>query len=749
MKNLITKTVLIILLTTISKNINAEEHLIVFAANLESTGGVCREDHSGADLYSVQFDPDTKNVSNLKRLTNYADASEWFPSMSPDTKWIAYNYQKNLYNEVRLIHRKTGNETIIFEGGRFPEWIGNSELLISNKINGKKDVCRLILDLTTSSPTIKSIQRITNRNNCPGTSLASDAYPFPDEQQFVFHILRENEQPGAAIATINLDGTNFQRITDWDGSGHGVVNSTGQEIICSKSGSALPQVLRVEDNPITHKTISLPLNASDLFSYDERYQDMSKISYSYVAWANENYSLFLSTHGSSSNNSSSFSRLLYASFDNQWENPTIFDFSSAVEDLAGKNEKDFCTASSRKIPTESNQTGVVYVALFMHNEDFYHQHYPDYSLEENREAYIETRNQLLHFCEMIHQNNIPFNWETDWNFLYGVMKWDTPDVTVNTGGKNIVKYIHEDLNISVDPHSHENLGHNYADVAFLIDSLGVELTNVIGGHIWDPDDRNFKSWERFRTPLRGKKFPQALWKGDILMGHGTSKHVNDPAPSGVWKPKGIYEFWTHDSTGTVCAVGQYKSSVKGIHELLDLYDNGTVPAEKLLTTTIGINQFELDANYIGWYKQEIIKPLLVLQDSGQVKILLFEQLIELWKENYDSIGYLYNAPAPTNVISQESKPNQFNLKQNYPNPFNSSTEIRYQLSTVSVVELIIYDQLGRKVRTLKNTIESAGDHSTVWDGKDDVGNTVSSGIYFYKFAGKDGFEMVNKMLFLK
>ncbi|MBC8183523.1 hypothetical protein H8E88_20715 [candidate division KSB1 bacterium] len=245
MKNPFFKTVLILLFTFISQNITAEEYLVVFAANLESTGSVCREDPSGADLYSVHFDLLTKSVSDLKRLTNYNDASEWFPSLSPDTKWVAYNYQKIIYNEVRLINRETGFETVIFNGGRFPEWIGDSELLISNKrIKDEKDVYKVELDLTGDEPIVKSSQRITNRNNCPGTSLASDAYPFPDGQQFAFHILRENGQSGAAMATINLDGTNFQRITDWDGSGHGIVNSNGKEIICSTSAAPIPKLLR-------------------------------------------------------------------------------------------------------------------------------------------------------------------------------------------------------------------------------------------------------------------------------------------------------------------------------------------------------------------------------------------------------------------------------------------------------------------------------------------------------------------------
>jgi len=305
------------------------------------------------------------------------------------------------------------------------------------------------------------------------------------------------------------------------------------------------------------------------------------------------------------------------------------------------------------------------------------------------------------------------------------------------------------LNISVDPHSHENVGHNYADVAYLIDSLGVEPTSVIGGHIWDPDDRNFTNWERFTTPMQGQKFPWTSWKGDILMGHGTSKHVNDPAPSGVWKPKGIHDFWSHDSTGTVYAVGQYKSSIKGIIELINLYDSGIVPPEKLLTTTIGTNQFQLETNYIGMYEQTILKPLIELQDSGLVKIILFEELIDEWKEKYDSTGYIYNAPEPTDVKTQDNKICKFNLKQNYPNPFNSSTAISYQLTAISFVQMTIYNMNGKRVRVLSGGEKSPGYHTFAWEGKDDFGNSVSSGMYFYQLKTNDDFSVMHKMLMIK
>lgn len=157
----------------------------------------------------------------------------------------------------------------------------------------------------------------------------------------------------------------------------------------------------------------------------------------------------------------------------------------------------------------------------------------------------------------------------------------------------------------------------------------------------------------------------------------------------------------------------------------------------------------MDANYIGWDEQTIVKPLLALQDSGLVRILLFEQLIDEWRTIYDSTGYIYNAPDPTKVRTLESKPRKFCLKQNFPNPFNSVTAICYQLSATNFINLSIYDLLGRRVRTLVDKTEAAGNHSIVWDGRDESGQPVSSGVYFYKLMCKGNFEIGNNMLFLK
>ncbi len=93
--------------------------------------------------------------------------------------------------------------------------------------------------------------------------------------------------------------------------------------------------------------------------------------------------------------------------------------------------------------------------------------------------------------------------------------------------------------------------------------------------------------------------------------------------------------------------------------------------------------------------------------------------------------------------------NNFVLHQNYPNPFNLSTSINYQLTAVTHVKLIIYDIIGRKVRTLIDLKKTAGEHSVSWDGTDDFGNLVSSGMYFYQLKSDNNNSMMNKMLLIK
>ncbi len=96
-------------------------------------------------------------------------------------------------------------------------------------------------------------------------------------------------------------------------------------------------------------------------------------------------------------------------------------------------------------------------------------------------------------------------------------------------------------------------------------------------------------------------------------------------------------------------------------------------------------------------------------------------------------------------------PYSFSLEQNYPNPFNPSTTIRYVLpaqSGHSRATLTIYNQLGEVVRTLVNQQQGPGIHQVVWDGRNDSGEFVSSGIYFYQLRYGQ-YQETRKMIFMR
>jgi len=727
----------------IASPLAAQELLVIFAASLDNAGGVNGNDNSGADLYSVRFNPNTKTVSDLQRLTATAIEVEFFPSLSPDLKWVAYNHQRGGSNEIRLLHLESKRETNIFTGGRFPEWVNANELLVTYVSRDTQDVFLLELDLSNSTPKVLSRRQITDRTRCPDTSIGSDAFPFDNGSKLVFHVLRPNRQTGAAIAMINADGAGYRRLTDWNGSGHGVITADGRYIASSNSQTGKAALLEVKADTVLFNYLPLSPFGRDLVAYDSRYANVPVCSYAYQAWGGDERSLFHSVTGNNQNAGVALTRLLYTIFDAQWQNPQIVDFSTAVEKLAAKSGRDFSTASARLI-SSSPATGIVYVTLAMHNED---------NFPASQQIYLTSRANLIEFGKMLQRNKTPFNWESDWRFLNGVLQWDTPAVTASTNGKNIVRYLKEDLGLSVDPHSHENQGYNYTDVAHLIDSLDVTPTNVVGGHIWDPNEQLYQNWERFKQPLKGSRFPWAQWKGDILMGSATGLHRNDPEPSGVWRPKGKYEFWIDDPSSSMHAVGQYQRTLAGVQALVNLYKTGTIAPDKILTATIVIGQPNLNAQYTADYEANTLKPLLEMQSRGEIKLVTFDQLLEEWKTKYNSVPHLILSNTTAVEEDQTGAPSGFVLAQNYPNPFwsgatsrsagNPSTVISFQLPVSSHVTLKVFDVLGREVATLVDGDLEAGTHAVTFSP-----SHSARGLYFYKLtAGK--FSQTRKAVLMK
>jgi PKD repeat protein len=117
-----------------------------------------------------------------------------------------------------------------------------------------------------------------------------------------------------------------------------------------------------------------------------------------------------------------------------------------------------------------------------------------------------------------------------------------------------------------------------------------------------------------------------------------------------------------------------------------------------------------------------------------------------WTELGDciDISKLYTKPGGSSPII----PERYSLSQNYPNPFNPNTIISFELPKAGNVELSVYNLLGQKVATLVNSYHDAGIYETEWDGTDDSGNRVSSGVYLYRLNAGD-FVETKKMILTK
>ncbi len=125
-------------------------------------------------------------------------------------------------------------------------------------------------------------------------------------------------------------------------------------------------------------------------------------------------------------------------------------------------------------------------------------------------------------------------------------------------------------------------------------------------------------------------------------------------------------------------------------------------------------------------------------------------------ESHQSIVRVFYLGSPKRMEKQTEQtpvvvnltPREFQLAQNYPNPFNPTTTIAFNLPAESNILLEIFDLTGKKIRTLTNAYYQAGRHQVLWNGTDDRGRQVASGLYVYRIQAED-FVQSRKMLMMK
>ena len=120
---------------------------------------------------------------------------------------------------------------------------------------------------------------------------------------------------------------------------------------------------------------------------------------------------------------------------------------------------------------------------------------------------------------------------------------------------------------------------------------------------------------------------------------------------------------------------------------------------------------------------------------------------EDWKRPA-TFGFLQVVGGPTAVETEAQQPLVFELKNNYPNPFNPVTTINYQVARSTQVRIAVYDLLGKEVATLVDGRMAAGAHVITWNGRNNAGQSVSSGVYFCRMVSPE-YTHILKMTLLK
>jgi hypothetical protein len=292
-----------------------------------------------------------------------------------------------------------------------------------------------------------------------------------------------------------------------------------------------------------------------------------------------------------------------------------------------------------QVPSASSVLSLppLYLTVVSHNEEPGQIH-PDYIAD--RAFYLDNREMVRQLALLLKNKGAMLNFQSDWNYLKAVVQYDVGDVVSNTNGKNIVKWLVEDMGFEADPHAHETQ-YNYADVAYLHTQLGVTPSKNVGGFLYLPPD-NIQGWEQHINGVSGKNYPFAFWKADTLWGAATFQHQgNDEQSYGVWRPKDRYNFTVDDPNqrlvniggGCWSGYGLNNPGIAGVRKILEAISAKEVPLDGFYTATIFIPQAPINSQMI----EAISKDLDWLQPyvkQGRVIWSSLTQTVQTWKTAY-------------------------------------------------------------------------------------------------------------------
>ncbi|HPG38877.1 MAG TPA: FlgD immunoglobulin-like domain containing protein [bacterium] len=144
---------------------------------------------------------------------------------------------------------------------------------------------------------------------------------------------------------------------------------------------------------------------------------------------------------------------------------------------------------------------------------------------------------------------------------------------------------------------------------------------------------------------------------------------------------------------------------------------------------------------VKWFEEMKITPTDPdTLDNFGFPVAIYKNYVLVGARYSDTMGnnagaaYVYELEATNITDTPQTLVNGFALGQNYPNPFNPETSIDYSLDKSGHVRVVIYNTIGQEIKTLVNTVQQAGHYTIQWNGRDNQGHNMPSGLYLYRLV---------------
>jgi len=293
----------------------------------------------------------------------------------------------------------------------------------------------------------------------------------------------------------------------------------------------------------------------------------------------------------------------------------------------------------------------------------------------------------------------------------------------------------------------------------LFDGIQMSIPNPVDFAEYDPDNSGWKAGSgQINVDLNNDEIPPFPWQYEINFTNDDSVFVSKATGSRFYDQYGkrfrsseillnqAYSFYVTNKSFRD-SVGDYPKLEMIVHDqnLNGIYDQNE---DRIL---VGFINTEDQVNpSTRWVAAAFSIDFKNISESD------FPVSGDTYRINYirpflstDSIEFIADPKLVSTLDNQEPLlVNQFHLYQNYPNPFNPITNIKFSIPSPSDLKLSIYNVMGQLVRELVNEYKTVGHHTVKWDGLNDKGLKVSSGIYFYNIQ-TSSFTKTKKMILLK